>query len=101
MQADDVLIPDDISEIAPRTVHTYGAIHINYLMYIFIPLLLLAPCYTYYMAVKTGEQKPYPHSTITNTACFFPQDIAFRGINLPAGSFISLIYFAVYKWIAS
>lgn len=85
----------------PKQTHLFGGIHITYLMYIFLPILLLAPMYTYHMAVKSGEQRPYPHSTITNTACYYPQDITFRGTNLPAGSFICLIYYAVFKWVDS
>jgi len=67
----------------------------------FIPILLLTPCYTYYLAVKTKEQRPYPHSTITNTACYYPQDIAFRGVMLPASSFIGLVYFGLYRWMTA
>jgi hypothetical protein len=50
------------------------------------------------MAVKHKEQKPYPHSTITNTACYYPQDIVFRWVMLSAGSFITLIYFGIFRW---
>lgn len=106
-------IPDNISEIEqapanthkkqllPSEPHIFGALHINYLLYFFVPLAILTPCYTYHVAVKHKEQRPYPHSTITNTACFYPQDIIFRWIMLSSGSFITLIYFGIFRWLVA
>lgn len=51
------------------------------------------------MSVKQKQEKPYPHATITNTACHYPQDIVFRDLMLPAGSFICLIYFIAFRWL--
>lgn len=51
------------------------------------------------MAVSQKQERPYPHATITNTACHYPQDIVFRFLMLPAGSFICLIYFIAFRWL--
>jgi len=51
------------------------------------------------MAVSQKQEHPYPHATITNNACHYPQDIAFRGFMLPAGSLIALIYFVAFGWL--
>ena len=50
------------------------------------------------MSVKQKQEKPFPHATITATACHYPQDIVFRFIMLASGSFINLMYFVVFKW---
>jgi len=45
------------------------------LLIFFIPLMLTAPLISYHMAVKKGEEHKYPHPTITDTACHYPQNI--------------------------
>ena len=50
------------------------------------------------MAVKQKQEKPFPHATITATACHYPQDIEFRFVLLLAGSFLNIVYFVVFKW---
>lgn len=76
-----------------------GGVHLNYVLYFFIPLLIFACLYSYHMAVSAKQEKPFPHATITNTACHYPQDIVFRWLMLPAGSFIVLLYFVVFRWL--
>jgi hypothetical protein len=108
-QASLPFIPDDISEIGVearvctgrKERHLFGGIHINYLLYFFIPLLIFACLLCYWVAVLTKEEKPFPHTTITDTACHYPQDIVFRGLMLPAGSFVTLIYYIAFKWLES
>jgi ABC-type uncharacterized transport system permease subunit len=57
----------NLVDTAPKKV--FGSLKMNYVMHVYLPLALLAPCYTYYMAVdKHHEVKPFPHSTITMTA---------------------------------
>lgn len=73
----------------------------NTILYIFLPMVLLTPLYSYHMAVSRKQEPPFPHATITNTACHYPQDIVFRAGMLPAGSFIALTYYVIYRWIAS
>jgi hypothetical protein len=77
-----------------------GGLHLNYVLYFFIPLLIFACLYSYHMAVSNKQEKPFPHATITNTACHYPQDIVFRWLMLPAGSFIVLLYFVVFRWLS-
>lgn len=106
-QPREIFIPDDISVIshgrpAPQrrqADHQFGGMHINYLLYFFIPLLIFACVLTYHEAVKKKEEPPFPHATITNTACHYPQDIAFRYLMLPAGGFINLVYFSIFRWL--
>jgi hypothetical protein len=105
----EIDIPDDISEIAheepssPRggqkTHPLLGGVHLNYIMYYFIPLLIFACLYTYHMAVSSKQELPFPHTTITDTACHYPQDVVFRWLMLPAGSFIVLLYYIVFRWL--
>ena len=45
------------------------------------------------------EEKPFPHATITNTACHYPQDIIFRYLMLPAGGFVNLVYYCIFRWL--
>lgn len=71
----------------------------NYPLYFFIPLLVFACFYSLHMSVKQKQEKPYPHATITNTACHYPQDIVFRYFMLPAGSFIVLTYYIAFEWL--
>ncbi len=77
-----------------------GRINFNVFLGVFLPILLLLPCYTYYMAtIKEKVVPPFPQSTVTNTACPYPQNILFRFGMLTASSFFILIYFAVYHWL--
>jgi hypothetical protein len=57
--------------------------------------------YTYYFATVKQKQPGFPHATITNTACPYPQDVIFRWTMLIGGSFISLIYYVIFRWIES
>lgn len=45
------------------------------------------------------KKNPFPHATITHTACHYPQDIVFRWLTLPAGSFVHLLYFSVFRYV--
>jgi hypothetical protein len=76
-----------------------GGLHINYLLWYFLPLLVGACLYSYYMSVAQKQEKPFPNATITATACHYPQDIEFRYFMLSAGSFISFTYFVLYHYI--
>lgn len=61
--------------------------------------MLLLPFYTYHVAVTKDGIKPFPHSTITKTACPYPQNIVFRLGMLTASSFLALIFFCMFKWL--
>lgn len=78
---------------------TLGGMHVNYIIYVFIPLIIFACLFSYHMAVSTHQEKPFPHSTITHTACHYPQDIIFRFLTLPAGSFVHLLYFTAFRYV--
>jgi len=51
------------------------------------------------MAVKQKQEKQFPGTSITATACHYPQDILFRYLMLSAGGFINLIYFTIFRWL--
>lgn len=55
--------------------------------------------YSYHMAVKLKQEKPFPSATITATACHYPQDIEFRFFMNMSGAFINLIYFTLFRWL--
>lgn len=76
-----------------------GRFKIDPLMYVYIPILFCTPLYTYHMAVKHKEEKPFPWATVTDTACHYPQDIVFRYTMLIASSIISLTFFIVFRWL--
>lgn len=66
----------------------------------YAPLALLAPLYTYYMAVYCEKSaKPFPHSTITQTANKYPQNIFFRYCCGIGSAILALIVTAIYHWI--
>ena len=82
-----------------RTEKVLGGLWMNYLMYGLIPILILTPLFSYFMATKYKEARGYPHTTITNMSRFYPQDIVFRFFMLPAGGFINLIYMVLFAWM--
>lgn len=77
----------------------YGKIRLDNLMWFEISLLILLPFYTYYTAVYKQGMKPFPHETVTTTACPYPQNIAFRFGMMTASSFLALIFFCIAKWM--
>ena len=62
-------------------------------------MILYCPLYTYHMAVKSGDEHPFPHTTVTNTACHYPQSIIFRWMMTSAACFLTLIYMGIFKWV--
>ena len=76
-----------------------GTLKLNYVMWLFISAMIFAPWYTYHMAVSTGQEKPYPHATVTSTACHYPQDILFRFIMLFCSSLLALSFFIIFRWV--
>ena len=71
------------------------------MLWIYVPVMFFTPCYTYYMAVSNQEEPPYPHATVTSTACHYPQDIVFRFIMLFCSSILALSFFVVFRWLES
>jgi hypothetical protein len=43
----------------------FGRLQINPLIYVYIPILIFTPLYSYHMAVSHGEEKPFPNATVT------------------------------------
>ena len=78
--------------------HIFGALKINYVIYFYLTTVLLTPAYTYYMAVKHKEEPPFPHATVTNTACHYPQAQVFRWTMTNAGCFLTLIFHVLFRW---
>lgn len=76
----------------------YGKIRMDIILWFEISLLVLIPFYTYYMAVYKDGIEPFPHTTVTDTACPYPQNIVFRFGMLTAASFLALIFFVIFKW---
>ena len=68
-----------------------GSMRINYIIYFYLPIILFTPAYTYHMAVKNKQEPPFPHATVTNTACHYPQAQIFRWTMTSAGAFLTLI----------
>jgi hypothetical protein len=53
------------------------------------------------MAVSNDQEPPFPHATITNTACHYPQAIVFRWTMITAASFLHLLYWVMFRWLES
>lgn len=51
------------------------------------------------MAVYKDGIKPFPHTTVTDTATPYPQNIAFRFGMMTAASFLALVFFCIARWM--
>mgnify|MGYP003456218267 CR=1 FL=1 len=72
----------------------------NWLIYFYAPIAILSPLYTYYMAVIVEKSaKPFPHSTITETANPYPQNLIFRFL-CGIGIFVlALIFHTIFRYM--
>lgn len=73
------------------------AVSARVLLYFCVPLMAGLPLYSYHMAVSHHQEKPFPHATITNTACHYPQDVFFRFAMLLINVGIGLLFWAMNK----
>lgn len=90
---------DNLSPISKTsTSKTIGAFKINHLIYFYLTIILFTPAYTYYMAVHYKQSKPFPHATVTNTACHYPQAQVFRWTMTSGAGFLTLIFHVVFKF---
>ncbi len=78
----------------------FGRTKINKYVWFFNIFMIIVPLFCYYMAtIKQKVSKPFPHSTVTTTACYYPQDIVFRFFMLIAASFLSLMFYLIFRWV--
>jgi hypothetical protein len=75
-----------------------GSLKINYVISFYLTIILITPAYTYYMAVSKKEEPPFPHVTVTNTACHYPQAIIFRWAMTSAAGFLTLMFHVVFRF---
>lgn len=68
---------------------------------VYVVACLCTPVFTYVMAVKEGEEKPFPNPSITDTACYYPQDIVFRLVMLTSAPIIALTFYMMVRWMDS
>ena len=61
--------------------------------------MIFANAFSYYKAVKDGDEPPFPHATVTSTACHYPQDIVFRFIMLLSSSIMCLAFYVIFRWL--
>lgn len=76
-----------------------GKLKVNTLLSVSVTAMLLTPMYTYYMAVSKGEEKPFPHATVTSTADHYPQSIVFRFVMLFCSSILALTFYCLFRWV--
>lgn len=76
-----------------------GKISLSLLLIVMVPAMILVTLFCYYMAVKYDSSKPFPHETVTHTASFYPQNIAFRYIMLIFSSTLTLVFYTIIKWM--
>ena len=77
-----------------------GKLNVGELVAVYVPIITLTPFYCYHMAVTQHQEKPFPAATITQTACHYPQDIAFRYFMLLASSILGLTFYMMFNWTA-
>lgn len=82
-----------------NNLHGKDKLNVGALIAVYIPIIIVTPFYCMYMAVKQKQEKPYPAATITQTACHYPQDIAFRYFMLIASSLLALIFYMIFRWM--
>lgn len=75
-----------------------GSLKINYVVWFYLPIILVTPAYTYYMAVTQHQEKPFPHATVTGTACHYPQAIIFRWTMTSGAGFLALMMHLVFRF---
>ena len=75
-----------------------GKLNVAELIVVYLPIVIITPFYCYYKAVSQHQVKPYPYTTITNTACYYSQNIVFRYFMLINSSILALIFFMLFKW---
>ncbi len=75
-----------------------GSFKINSLIYVYMSIILVVPIYSYYKSVQQKQQPPFPHTTITNTACHYPQAHILRWGMLTASGFLTLIFHTIFRW---
>lgn len=77
-----------------------GGVRLDGIVCFYAPLALLAPVITYYMAVCVEKSaRPFPHSTITQTANKYPQNILFRYFCGIGSAVLALMVSAIDRWI--
>lgn len=76
-----------------------GKLNVNPILWFMVPAMIVTPFYSYHMAVSKGQEPPYPHATVTDTATHYPQDISFRYIMLFNSSFLAFVFFIVFRWV--
>ena len=81
-----------------KTPSRIGAMKINHVIYFYLAIILFTPAYTYHMAVSQKQTPPFPHATVTNTACHYPQAQIFRWTMTSAAGFLSLIFHTVFRY---
>ena len=77
-----------------------GRLNVAELVAVYVPIIIITPFYSYYKAVSQHQTKPYPYTTITNTACYYSQNIVFRYFMLIASSILALTFFMMFNWAA-
>lgn len=68
-------------------------------MVLYIPIIILAPFYTYYMCVIKNKECHAGHSTITQTANHYPQNTYFRFIMGIGSTVLVLVFNTMFRWI--
>jgi hypothetical protein len=87
-----------ISQPNKTNPETLGRIKLNYIIYFYFTIILFTPAYTYYMSVTLHQEPPFPHTTVTDTACHYPQAIIFRWTMTPATGFLTFIFYMIFRF---
>ena len=78
---------------------TYGKLPIDWVVVLYIPIIILTPFYTYYMCVIKNKECRAGHSTITQTANHYPQNTYFRFVMGIGATILVLAFNTIFRWI--
>lgn len=77
----------------------YGKFRFDWIVVVYLPIIILTPCYTYYMCVIKNKECRAGHSTITQTANHYPQNTYFRFVMGIGATVLVLAFNTLFRWI--
>lgn len=77
----------------------FGRIQFDWIVVIYLPIIILTPFYTYYMCVIKNKECRAGHSTITQTANHYPQNTYFRFVMGIGSTILVLIFNTIFRWL--
>jgi hypothetical protein len=77
----------------------FGMFKFDWVVVVYLPIIILTPCYTYYMCVIKNKECRAGHSTITQTANHYPQNTYFRFVMGIGSTILVFAFNTIFRWI--